>query len=220
MFGTNYLIKLSLVWNVISWSNAWNEILDEILEWDLWSVLNEISNSIKHCLEWNCLMKLITFWQHYVLFWMKSLIAWSTVMKSLIKLITVCNYFSGKIKHCLKLSLWKKLVSVLEFYHFVLEMSWKRLGTFLQNYVDTLGGVLKKKCSENMQQVYRRTYMSKCDFKKGEKQLYWNYTSTWVVSYIFRAPFSKNNSGGLLLITGTEGSTLINEFDEEVSLAS
>ena len=28
------------------------------------------------------------------------------------------------------------------------------------------GGVLKKKCSENMQQIYRRTPMPKCDFNK------------------------------------------------------
>ena len=28
------------------------------------------------------------------------------------------------------------------------------------------GGVLKKRCSENMQQIYRRTPMPKCDFNK------------------------------------------------------
>ena len=28
------------------------------------------------------------------------------------------------------------------------------------------GGVLSKKCSENMQQIYRRTLMPKCDFNK------------------------------------------------------
>ena len=27
-------------------------------------------------------------------------------------------------------------------------------------------GVLRKRCSENMQQIYRRTLMSKCDFTK------------------------------------------------------
>ena len=35
-----------------------------------------------------------------------------------------------------------------------------------------LRGVLKKKCSENMQQIYRRTSMPKCDFNKVPKQLY------------------------------------------------
>ena len=33
-------------------------------------------------------------------------------------------------------------------------------------------GVLKKRCSENMQQIYRRTPMPKCDFNKVAIQLY------------------------------------------------
>ena len=33
-------------------------------------------------------------------------------------------------------------------------------------------GVLRKSCFENMQQIYRRTPMSKCDFNKVAKQLY------------------------------------------------
>ena len=35
-----------------------------------------------------------------------------------------------------------------------------------------LRGVPEKRCSENMQQVYRRTPMPKCDFNKVAKQLY------------------------------------------------
>ena len=31
---------------------------------------------------------------------------------------------------------------------------------------------LKKRCSENMQQIYRRTPMQKCDFNKLASQLY------------------------------------------------
>ena len=31
---------------------------------------------------------------------------------------------------------------------------------------------LKKKCSENMQQIYRRTLMLKCDFNKFAMQIY------------------------------------------------
>ena len=34
------------------------------------------------------------------------------------------------------------------------------------------GGVLRKRCSENMQQMYRRTPMPKYDFNKVAKQLY------------------------------------------------
>ena len=33
-------------------------------------------------------------------------------------------------------------------------------------------GVLSKRCSENMQQIYRRTPMPKCDFNKVGLQLY------------------------------------------------
>ena len=33
-------------------------------------------------------------------------------------------------------------------------------------------GVLRKKCSENMQQLYKRTPMPKCDFNKVVKQPY------------------------------------------------
>ena len=39
--------------------------------------------------------------------------------------------------------------------------------------------VLMKKCSENMQQIYRGTPMPKCDFNKVEKELYRNHTSSW-----------------------------------------
>ena len=48
---------------------------------------------------------------------------------------------------------------------------------------------LKKRCSENMQQIYRRTSMLKCDFIKVVKQLYWNRTSARVLSCKFAAYF-------------------------------
>ena len=37
-------------------------------------------------------------------------------------------------------------------------------------------GVLNKRYSENMQQIYIRTPMPKCDFNKVAKQLYQNHT--------------------------------------------
>ena len=43
-------------------------------------------------------------------------------------------------------------------------------------------GVLRKSCSEDMQQIYRRTPMPKCGFNTVAMQLYWNHTSTWVFS--------------------------------------
>ena len=66
-------------------------------------------------------------------------------------------------------------------------------------------GVLRKRCSEIMQKIYRRTPMPKpkCDFNKVAKQLYWNRVSAWVFSvnllHIFRAPFPRDTSGWLLL---------------------
>ena len=50
-------------------------------------------------------------------------------------------------------------------------------------------GVLLKRCSENMQQIYRRTPMPKCNFNKVALQLYWNRTSVWVFSCKFAAYF-------------------------------
>ena len=50
-------------------------------------------------------------------------------------------------------------------------------------------GVLRKRCSENMQQIYRRAPMPKCDINKVDLQ------------HIFRTPFPKNTSGRLLQIS-------------------
>ena len=65
-------------------------------------------------------------------------------------------------------------------------------------------GVLKKSCSENMQQIYGGTPMAKCDFNKVALQLYWNCTSAWVFSCKFAAffqnTFYKNTSEWLLLL--------------------
>ena len=66
-----------------------------------------------------------------------------------------------------------------------------------------LRGVLEKRCSENMQQIYWRTPIPKCDFNKVAKQFYWNRTSASVFScdlvHIFITAFLQNTSGRLLL---------------------
>ena len=51
------------------------------------------------------------------------------------------------------------------------------------------GGVLRERCSENIQQIYRRTLMPKSDFNKDAKQLYWNRTLAWVFSCKFAVYF-------------------------------
>ena len=62
-------------------------------------------------------------------------------------------------------------------------------------------GVLKKRCSENMQQIYRRTPMPKCNL------LLCNFIEVILrhgcfpvnLLHNFRTPFLKNTSGWLLL---------------------
>ena len=64
-------------------------------------------------------------------------------------------------------------------------------------------GVLKKRCSENMQQIYRRTPMPKCDFNKllcnFIETALWHGCSPVNLLHIFTAPFPKSTSGWLLL---------------------
>ena len=48
-------------------------------------------------------------------------------------------------------------------------------------------GDLRKRCSENMQQINRRTPMSKYNFNEVSLQLYWNRTLAWVFSCKFTA---------------------------------
>ena len=63
-------------------------------------------------------------------------------------------------------------------------------------------GVLKKRCSEHMQQIYRRTAILKCDFNKIAAKLLKSHFSMGVspinLLRIFRTPFPKNTSGRLL----------------------
>ena len=64
-------------------------------------------------------------------------------------------------------------------------------------------GIYRKRCPENILQVYRRTAMPKCGFNKVAKQLYWNHTrhgcSPVNLLHISRATFYKSIYGGLLV---------------------
>ena len=55
-------------------------------------------------------------------------------------------------------------------------------------------GILIKRCSDNMQLIYRRPPMPKCDFSKVTFQIYWNHTSAWVFSRKFLAYFQNTFS--------------------------
>ena len=61
-------------------------------------------------------------------------------------------------------------------------------------------GVLKKRCSENMQHIYRRTLMPKCDLQSNFIEITLRHGCSLVyLLHIFRTPFTKNPSGWLLL---------------------
>ena len=76
----------------------------------------------------------------------------------------------------------------------VFKKSSRRLGRqkIVQKQPST--GVLRKRCSEYMQQIYRRSPMPKCDFNKVTLQLYWNCTSAWVISCKLAAYFQNTFS--------------------------
>ena len=59
-------------------------------------------------------------------------------------------------------------------------------------------GVLIKRCFENIQQVYRKTPIPKCDFNKVAKQLRHGCSAVNLL-HIFRTPFPKNTFEWLLL---------------------
>ena len=55
-------------------------------------------------------------------------------------------------------------------------------------------GALKQRCSENMQQIYRRTLIPKSDFNKVVLQLYRNHILAWLFSCKFAACFQNTFS--------------------------
>ena len=57
-------------------------------------------------------------------------------------------------------------------------------------------GVLKKRCCENMQQIYRRTPLPKCNFIEISLR---HWCSSVNLLHVFRTHFPRNTSGCLLL---------------------
>ena len=55
-------------------------------------------------------------------------------------------------------------------------------------------GVCKKSYTENMQQIYKRTLMLKCDVNKVALQFYWNHTSAWVLFFKYVTYFQNTFS--------------------------
>ena len=65
-------------------------------------------------------------------------------------------------------------------------------------------GVLRKRCFENTQQIYRGRSMPKCDFNKVEITLRYGFSPV-NLPHIFRVPFSINTTRRLLLKIGDHG---------------
>ena len=59
-------------------------------------------------------------------------------------------------------------------------------------------GVLRKRCYKNIEQIYRKTPVPKCD-SVIEVALRHGYSPVNLL-HIFRTPFNKNKYGGLLLL--------------------
>ena len=81
----------------------------------------------------------------------------------------------------------------------IILLLWKDLFLLIQKQL--LRGVLRKRCSENIQPIYRRIPMPKCDFNKVDLQLYWNHTLVWVFPCEFCSIFLEN----LFIRTSMEG---------------
>ena len=84
---------------------------------------------------------------------------------------------------------------------------WIQMQNSLQMHKQPSRGVLRKSCSKNMQKLYRRTpmlkcdfnkvplqLMLKCDFNKVALQLCWNHTWVWVFSCKLAAYFQNTFS--------------------------
>ena len=86
--------------------------------------------------------------------------------------------------------MWRFLKYVWPFYNIMYK--WVNIiGSFNSKLQQQLSrGVLRKKCSENMQQIYRRILIPKCDFNNVALQFYWNCTTTWVFFCKFWCIFS------------------------------
>ena len=67
-------------------------------------------------------------------------------------------------------SKWDQICSFLLYYYWWLLLTLRLLLIFLNIQRHPSRGVIRKKCFENMQQIYRRTLMPKCDFNKVTSQ--------------------------------------------------
>ena len=109
---------------------------------------------------------------------------WDTIYQILNCLVT--STFFGKTESSLLLLLLRE--------HCLGKRSLNISVFSLNKQKQSLRGVPRKRCSENMQQMYRGIPMPKCDFNKVALQLYWNCFSAWIFSCKFAACFQNTFS--------------------------
>ena len=104
--------------------------------------------------------------------------------------ILIKNYWMFlQWKFCLKQNVYLTLMTLEKLCLLLLEFF-----ISLQVQKQPPRGVSRKRCSENMPQIYWRTPIPKCDFNKVALQLYWNCTSPWVFSCKFATYFQNTFS--------------------------
>ena len=157
------------IWNVSTYKNPSFK-----LTW-LMKYLPEIPNfQITNTLQ---LSNLLWQWQKIIFINIKA----NYYGKEVLTLIQKIQYFAN-IWH--SLSPLMTLLTPLTIWHYLCNIIQKQPSK----------GILRKRCSENMQQIYRRTLMPKCDFNKAAKNFYWNHTLAWVFFFKFHAYFQDNFS--------------------------
>ena len=87
-------------------------------------------------------------------------------MELFVKILIALNYFCKKL-HLRYLTGFS--IHLYSLQYIFTNLSYK---TFFKVQKQPPRGVLMKKCSENMQQMYKRTLTPKCDFNEVAKQLY------------------------------------------------
>ena len=108
--------------------------------------------------------------------------------------------FSGKLKTVFNL---QSIRSPVELNSLFLRIHQRRstiLETSNKSQKQPPRGVPRKRCSENMQQIYRRTPMPKCDLQSNFIEIALRHGCSPVnLLHIFRSPFPENTSERLLL---------------------
>ena len=115
-------------------------------------------------------------------------IQWKTITKTMVASMTAESFLIALIhvtplKSRVKQTLFVLIFFIIFLFYVNMHLHFEFSKIFQKQPIK---GVLRKKCSENMQQI--------CYFNKIALQLYWNCTSAWVISCKFGAYFQSTFS--------------------------